>query len=232
MRKICLTAICILLLISLTCGCKQKSATEVFFEIENGTVRLWLPESWEYEINETGNEEIHEMFSVNIKPRKEEGYLKFIFCYNSFLLTNVRFPNGDEESIEGKTCVKHVEENEGFWDFVEFKGYTGCYLVYAKNIKWASEYEDEINNILEKSVFGENVINAEKAIEIAKTVHITNNGKILDSVTAKFDYLENYWQVEFVDLATNDRGFETSRSYYFIDVYGNYLYGGIFSHGF
>jgi len=170
-------------------------------------ITLSLPKDWEYEIEDTENDQdFLQDFCIAFWPKEaSEGKIKVWYYYNFGVCGT-----GLEEKeilIGNRKAYQGTYDGRPVWEFIYFKDTPpGAYVAqtewsretvtqngYTIETTWWDIYGDEVMEILATAKFGEDILTEAQAIETAKQKCNIE----YDQIKAKFSYELATWTVSF-----------------------------------
>lgn len=154
----------------------------------HANISLRIPDGWEYK---TVNQDDSNDFYIAFWPAGEsEGKIR-VWYYDFFSVCGTGLEQ-EKITLGNYEAYKSTYDNREVWDFISLVGTPGCYVIINDGADaWLSEYGDEVMQILDTIVVGENIISETDAIAIAeKNATVKYNEK-----WASFDSESGYWTV-------------------------------------
>lgn len=120
---------------------------QVEYSCNLGSIRLKLPDDWEYSIQEVNAKE-EEEFSVCIYPKGMKDKEITICYWENFGVCGTGLETEDIKLNE-MSAYKGIYDGKAGWDFIRFTDEYENYVVLAGNgEKWWAEYEEQLMEIL------------------------------------------------------------------------------------
>lgn len=131
---------------------ETEQMTAVAYSCEKGSIRLEIPEDWDYQIHEYDEE--MEAFSVAIHPAAEtEGSI--IIGYTEYFGVCGTGLRQEDYSLNGMPAEIGIYDDHTYWDFLVFLGDNeGYFIENNAGESWWSDYETEIQKIFATLSFG------------------------------------------------------------------------------
>ena len=196
-------SICVILLIGVLTSC-GKEPGRVEYRYLYANMGLTIPQGWSYEIEELGKVS-DAAFGIHFWPDAHPDMLfklyfrteKFGLCGTGVTFDEVTFENGLSATI----CTEGGDDT--IWMLMIYHSLPGEYTLETRaSASRLSEYEDDLNTILNSATLGKGVLSEPDAIEAAKAVCTIS----YDFIRTSFDYMDGTWEIELCPPGKYDGG--------------------------
>jgi len=189
---------------------------DVYYESGNQSIRIKVPEGWEYEAVGGVSEVYGGLFSVKFRPKGEKGHIGIAYCKDYGIcgtgLTSI-------SCSAGKYKVSASTYGEiGNWDMIDVGLVPGNYDIFFSDAKeWYNENKETVENIFTTMVIGEKIISYDEALDLAYKLYSENYGKEYERLYGSFNKENECWSFDF-SYKTDEN---SKDGYVIVNVYQN-----------
>lgn len=171
-------------------------------------MKMEIPESWEYRYEEEKGYSGDTVYAFGITMWPEESkttefkmqyHIRFSMCGTGVTVDELSFDNGLEAISYSE--IMYDENKEYIYYYLVFKDAPGDYILSYEGLKAGfDEYIDEVYQVVETLVIGENQLTKSEAIKIAEDYC----GIDYEHGYCLFDYLTGEWTINLYNEGNYD----------------------------